>query len=86
MQLKDTIEKMIDGGYKERFIAEYEQLCIRLLKLQNLLTLIKGGEADFSPDSPIEILEAQEEVMSTYKTILEKRAYYEKIILPEVEL
>ena len=86
MQLADTVEKMIDGGYKERFIAEYNQLCIRLLKLQNLLTLVKGGEADFAPDSPIEILEAQEEIMSTYKTILEKRAVYEKIELKEVTL
>ena len=86
MQLADTVEKMIDGGYKEGFIAEYNQLCIRLLKLQNLLTLVKGGEADFAPDSPIEILEAQEEIMSTYKTILEKRAVYEKIELKEVTL
>lgn len=86
MVLGDTVEKMIDGNYKERFIAEYEQLSIRLLKLQNTISTYKSGVLEFDPDTPIEILEAQEETMSIYKKILEKRAGYEKIILPEVEL
>lgn len=86
MQLADTVDNMVNGGYKDRFIAEYEQLCIRLLKLQNLITHIKGGETDFAPDSPIELLETQEEIMSTYKTILEKRAKYERINIKEVTL
>ena len=86
MQLADTVENMIDGGYKERFIAEYEQLSIRLLKLQNTISTYKNGSLEFDPDSPIELLEAQEEIMSTYKMILEKRAKYEEINLPEVTL
>ena len=85
MILAETIDNML-GGYKERFIAEYEQLLIRLLKLQNTITTYKRGELEFDPDTPIEILEAQEETMNLYKQILEKRAGYEKITLPEVTL
>lgn len=85
MILAETVDNML-GGYKERFIAEYEQLSIRLLKLQNTITTYKRGELDFDPNTPIEILEAQEETMNLYKQILEKRAGYENIILPEVKL
>lgn len=85
MILAETVDNML-GGYKERFIAEYEQLSIRILKLQNTITTYKRGELDFDPDTPIEILEAQEETMNIYKKILEKRAGYENITLPEVTL
>jgi len=85
-ELSDTVDLMIEGGYKERFLAEYAQLSIRLLKLQNTITTFKNGVLDFDPETPIEILEAQEETMSLYKSILEKRATFEKINLPEVTL
>lgn len=85
MILAETVDNML-GGYKDRFIAEYEQLTIRLLKLQNTISTYKNGELDFDPETPIEVLEAQEETMNLYKEILEKRAQYEKITLPEVTL
>ena len=86
MELKDTVEKMVNGSYKDRFIAEYEQLAIRLLKLDNTIRMIKEKTLDYEPESPIELLEAQAQVMRVYKKILEKRAIKENITLKEVSL
>ena len=35
--LKETVEMMNSADYKERFIAEYEQLVIRYTSLKNML-------------------------------------------------
>lgn len=35
--LKDTVELMNSSDYKERFIAEYQQLVIRYKGLRNML-------------------------------------------------
>ena len=37
MELKDSIELMFSKDYKERFKAEYYQLCVRLKKLENFV-------------------------------------------------
>ena len=86
MELKDTVEKMVNGSYKDRFIAEYEQLAIRLLKLDNTITMIKEKKIGYEPESPLELLEAQAQVMRVYKKILEKRSIKEDITLKEVSL
>ncbi|MBO7425117.1 MAG: hypothetical protein J6U23_05515 [Clostridiales bacterium] len=86
MELKDTVGKMVNGSYKDRFVAEYEQLSIRLLKLDNTIRMIKEKTIDYEPESPIEFLEAQAQVMRVYKKILEKRAIKENITLKEVSL
>ena len=38
LELKDTIEGMISDDYKERFIAEYNQVKIRVAKLESMIT------------------------------------------------
>ena len=86
MILADTVENMVSGSYKERFIAEYEQLCIRLLKLDNAIEAFEGEGLDFEPDSPLELLKVQADTMRNYKAILEKRAVYENIDLKEVTI
>ncbi len=37
MTLRDTVELMNSADYKERFIAEYQQLVIRYKGLRNML-------------------------------------------------
>lgn len=86
MVLNDTVEQMISGSYKERFLAEYYQLCIRLIKLENTIELYEKEGLEFEPDSPKELLELQVQTMRNYKAILQKRAVYEKIELEEVYL
>lgn len=86
MVLADTVDNMVNGSYKERFIAEYNQVCIRLLKLENTIKAYDGDGLDFEPDSPKDLLQLQADLMRSYKAILEKRAVYEKITLEEVTL
>ena len=86
MDLNDTIPGMTSEDYKERFIAEYNQLAIRTSRLQNILDLYYKGEAPscFKPTCPISVLEEQLLTMIKYQGILELRAHYEKIDLKEV--
>lgn len=84
MDLKDTIQGMTSGDYKERFIAEYSQLCIRILKLERVFEEIKRGAFSFTCSS--KLLEAQLDIMKIYKATLETRAAREIITLPEVKI
>ena len=56
MELKDTISGMLSADYKERFIAEYQQIKIRLEKLKTMLGKLYDGKLDFKPKSSIAIL------------------------------
>lgn len=82
--LNQTVELMISEDYKERFIAEYSQLCIRILKLERVFEEIKRGAFSFTCSS--KLLEAQLDIMKIYKATLETRAAREIITLPEVEI
>jgi hypothetical protein len=82
IELKDTVENMLSDSYKNRFIAEYQQLDIRLKKLSEFLDKYAADELDFTPSCPYEILLRQKFVMKMYKDILEQRALIEGISLP----
>ena len=79
--LKDTIEGMISDDYKERFIAEYNQVRIRVAKLESMITKYYKKELDFQPTTPIDVLVRQKIFMFRYMKILELRATYEGIDL-----
>ena len=50
--LKDTVELMISTDYRDRFIAEYQQLVIRYRGLRNMLDKWDRGELEFKPTCP----------------------------------
>lgn len=81
MDLIDTIEGMTSTDYKERFKAEYQQLNIRSDKLKSLINDYSENKLNFTPSTPIHVLQTQLYYMKSYLTILEKRAIYEGINL-----
>lgn len=84
--LGDTSQLMTSDLYQERFIAEYGQTKVRALHLENMITAYEDKTIEFEPDTPIEILKSQLEIMRIYVNILENRAKREKITLPEVDI
>ena len=82
IELKDTVEMMGSADYKERFVAEYAQLKIRYNKLYAVLEKYAADKLDFKPTCPIEILYEQLDHMEAYLNVLETRAKYENIQLP----
>lgn len=84
MELKDTIPFMISTDYKQRFQAEYMQLCIRLRKLERFIVLCENDE-NVTHDCPVDLLRRQAATMIQLKILLEQRAeVYEDIELEEV--
>lgn len=79
--LSSTVDKMMSDDYKERFIAEYEQVVIRWGKLCNMLKKMEDGTCEFEPSCPYNTLRMQAEAMSKYIAILECRAAIEDIDL-----
>ena len=59
MQIKDTIEMMTSEDYKERFMAEYYQLSIRIYSLTSMLIKWENNMLDFEPKCSKETLENQ---------------------------
>jgi hypothetical protein len=83
MELKETVPLMLSEDYKERFIAEYQQLTIRIVKLDAFLQKYKSDALDFTPDCPYNILNEQLVHMKLYRNILEERAEIEDVELME---
>ena len=81
MQLKDTVEMMISGDYKERFKAEYYQLLIRFDTLGSMLIKWEKNMLDFEPKCSKETIENQLIFMQDYMDILLLRAEIEGIDL-----
>ena len=81
MKLSETVEKMVSEDYKERFIAEYEQLAIRCIGLSNTLKEWDNGELNFTPTCPRSIYNIQVKAMDDYLAVLEARAVMENIDL-----
>ena len=54
--LTDTLSMMSSDDYKERFLAEYIQVCVRLSKLKNMLERLDNNTLSFEPDCPSELL------------------------------
>lgn len=85
MRLEDTAKLMTSEDYKERFIAEYVQVIIRLTRLSILLRKVNNGESCFTPTCPISLLKDQYSAMVRYSLVLSKRAEIEKIKLPSID-
>lgn len=79
--LKDTAEMMTSEDYKERFRAEYAQVCIRYQKLAAMLEKWDKGELNFIPTCPRSTYNMQIAAMTDYIAVLEARAVMEGIIL-----
>lgn len=73
MKLVETVNLMCSRDFKDRFIAEYAQLVIRLSKLNDVLnnTSDVSHEVD---DTTRALMLKQRDAMESYKMCLEKRA------------
>ena len=80
--LTDTLNMTLSDDYKERFLAEYVQVCVRVSKLTNMLEQLDNNTLPFETDCPSELLRKQADVMLEYGKILQERAKYENIELP----
>ena len=83
MELKDTIDMMMSSDYKERFKAEYYQLKIRYIKLQDMVNKYDNDTLGFKPNCSINRLKYQLLIMSDYLKIMQARALWEDIDLGE---
>lgn len=81
MELKDTIQGMTSPDYKERFIAEYNQLMIRINGLRKMLNQYVTETLKFTPTCGYNVLKRQLQTMIIYSQILETRAQEEDISL-----
>lgn len=79
--LKDTVELMTSPDYRDRFIAEYQQLVIRYRGLRNMLDKWDRGELEFKPTCPRSTYNMQIKAMTDYIAVLEARAVIEGITL-----
>lgn len=71
MRLADTVDLMNSSDWKDRFIAEYNQLVIRMIKLEESL----NNPPQFMSDEIAKaLLMKQYDAMQAYKLCLEKRA------------
>lgn len=82
--LVDTAILMKSDDYKDRFIAEYQQLVIRYNGLRNMLNKWAKNELPFTPTCPRSTYIMQIKAMTDYIAVLEARAVMENIDLQEV--
>ena len=80
-KLSQTVDMMTSSDYKERFKAEYAQVCIRYKKLKNMLDKWDKNELTFTPTCPRSTYNIQIKAMTDYIAVLEARAVMEHIIL-----
>lgn len=85
VELKDTVDDMLSGDYKVRFVAEYWQTKIRYEKLKNFCDKIETADMMGWPvpqhDVPMHLLREQQGVMGQYLHVMEIRALIEGIDL-----
>lgn len=79
MELKETVERMLSDDYKERMIAEWQQLEIRIEKLKQFLFNYDHGQLSEDPPSERYVYENQLNAMMTYLDYLTQRIKDEKI-------
>lgn len=84
MTLSNTVNYMISGDWKERFLAEYMQTKIRYEKLHKLIVKREVGKIDFDTPIPLESWKEQAKHMGLYLYELEKQAAIHGIELPKV--
>jgi len=80
-ELRDTIEMMNSGDYKERFKAEYYQVVIRYQKLKSMLDKWDSDQLEFTPTCPRSTYNMQITAMTDYIAVLEARAVMEGVEL-----
>lgn len=80
-ELRDTIEMMNSGDYKERFKAEYYQVVIRYQKLKSMLDKWDNDQLEFMPTCPRSTYNMQIAAMTDYIAVLEARAVMEGVEL-----
>lgn len=73
----DTIPAMISDNHKDRLVAEYAQVRIRLEHLEVILEKEQRGELGFELNCPVELLQEQAEAMRLYKHVLAQRMLIE---------
>lgn len=78
MELKDTVERMLSDDYKERLIAEYQQLEIRLEALKEAIFQYGLGNQNWSSER-YALFQKQFDAMKVYQDILTKRIKDERI-------
>ena len=76
---RDTASLMESLDYKDRFVAEYIQLSIRMGDLDNFLE--RDADSYKVPEEVHELLQRQYLAMKAYMEILKERAKVEKIEL-----
>lgn len=86
MKLSDTYNLMCSIDYKDRFVAEYQQLRIRYDKLSEMVSKYISGELDFELQCSIDVLKKQLVVMGEYLDVLRIRAEIEGITLTKGDL
>lgn len=86
MKLSDTYNLMCSIDYKDRFVAEYQQLRIRYDKLSEMVSKYISGKLDFEPRCSIDVLKKQLVVMEEYLDVLRIRAEIEGITLTNGDL
>lgn len=80
MELKDTVSGMLSSDYREREIAEYRQLNIRINKLAKMIGDCEEEKPEFVPVASLEQLYAQLYAMQSYQKILEWRMVKEGLL------
>ena len=80
-ELRDTVEMMNSGDYKERFKAEYYQVVIRYQKLKSMLDKWDNDQLEFIPTCPRSTYNMQITAMTDYIAVLEARAVMEGVEL-----
>lgn len=79
MELKDTVESMLSEDYKERLVAEYQQVGIRIEKLREFLFKMEHGQLYCTPASSAILYTNQLNAMRMYQDYLTQRIKDEKI-------
>ena len=77
MELSDTIKDMLSDSHEERFMAEYNQLTIRINKLAAMLDKYENKQLDFKLNCPVIFLYQQLSHMIAYQQVLRNRALVE---------
>ena len=83
MELEKTVNLMVNGDFADRLVAEYEQLIIRMQKLDVALADPMYREA--YGEETVKLLEEQYGIMSQYEYVLYRRAQNYGIELPTWE-
>ena len=83
MELEKTVNLMVNGDFADRLVAEYEQLIIRMQKLDVALADQMYREA--YGEENVKLLEEQYNIMSQYEDVLYRRAQNYGIELPTWE-